>query len=219
MSEQQLSAGARDAYADHDEVALLLCWYVTGSLEADDRTRVERHCAVCLLCRADLEIERRLAGAVADADLAVADMRQGRARLEARFASTMASRPGAVPAARESARWAVAAVLVVAAGLVWLIASSSQSGIKRGDDFRTLATAPAAGAHVRELVVVFAPDVDGEEADALAAGVDGHLLPSTLRPGVRRVRVHSTDDGAVDAAVAALKASGRVIFAEPAVKP
>ncbi|MGE0484406.1 MAG: zf-HC2 domain-containing protein [Gammaproteobacteria bacterium] len=229
MTEQSLSPDPRAAYDDHDEVALLLPWYVNGSLDADERALVERHCAICLTCRADLDVERRLAAAVAGADLAEAGMRQARTRLAARIdaadtpVDALTDRRDAVREARRASahapRWAVAAVLALAAGLVWQIAERGAPGTWQDGDFRTLARAPAGAKQARELVVVFAPDVGTEEAAALVADVDGYLLLRTVRPGVRHVRVRGAADDAVDLAAARLKATGRVLFAEPTVEP
>lgn len=226
MTQPPHSSDARAAYDDHDEVARLLPWYVNGSLDADERAQVERHCAVCLTCRAELDVERRLATAVAGADLAEAGLRQARARLMARLdgadtaVDELADRRDTAREARRASapRWAAAAVLALAAGLVWQVAERGAPGAALNGDFRTLARPPAAAVQARELVVVFAPDVGAEEAAALAADIDGYILPRTVRPGVRHVRLRGTGDDVV-AAAAQLQASGRVLFAEPAVEP
>jgi anti-sigma factor RsiW len=44
----------------HEQVQLLLPWYVTGRLDTADRADVEEHLANCAQCRAELAIERRL---------------------------------------------------------------------------------------------------------------------------------------------------------------
>lgn len=44
----------------HDEAEVLLPWYASGRLDADDRLIVERHLASCAACRDQLALERRL---------------------------------------------------------------------------------------------------------------------------------------------------------------
>ena len=44
----------------HDEAEMLLPWYATGQLEAQDRLVVERHLSSCATCREQLALERRL---------------------------------------------------------------------------------------------------------------------------------------------------------------
>ncbi|HEX4952722.1 MAG TPA: zf-HC2 domain-containing protein [Thermoanaerobaculia bacterium] len=52
---------------EHGEVLELLPWYVNGSLEGRDRTRVETHLEGCPLCRAELAECRDLAAVVRNA--------------------------------------------------------------------------------------------------------------------------------------------------------
>jgi anti-sigma factor RsiW len=45
---------------DHEEVVLLIPWYVNDTLSDRDRSRVEGHLAACAACRDDLVLERRI---------------------------------------------------------------------------------------------------------------------------------------------------------------
>lgn len=48
---------------EHAAIALLLPWYATGRLEAEDAARTTAHLALCSACRAMLEEERALVAA------------------------------------------------------------------------------------------------------------------------------------------------------------
>jgi len=41
---------------EHDELDLLLPWYVNGTLETDEHAKVERHLADCAACQASVEL-------------------------------------------------------------------------------------------------------------------------------------------------------------------
>lgn len=49
---------------EHREVDLLLPWYVNRTLERHERSRVERHLAVCALCQKEVETLQQLQSAV-----------------------------------------------------------------------------------------------------------------------------------------------------------
>jgi anti-sigma factor RsiW len=85
----------------HDDVQALLTWYVSGTLPAADRARVEAHCAGCEACRAELEAVRRLKGAVA----AAVQTRPGPAPdLFARIAARLPA-PARAPARAAAPSW------------------------------------------------------------------------------------------------------------------
>jgi anti-sigma factor RsiW len=66
----------------HEEMELLLPWYVTGRLDAADTALVETHLAECPECAAEVRSERRLAMQVASL---AADAGPGWARLHRRL--------------------------------------------------------------------------------------------------------------------------------------
>lgn len=52
----------------HDEVVLLLPWFVNGTLDADERELVEAHLQRCERCRAEVDQHRRICAAVRNDD-------------------------------------------------------------------------------------------------------------------------------------------------------
>ena len=46
---------------DHQQIQLLLPWYVNHSLEQNERKQVENHLRSCILCRRELVVLRKLA--------------------------------------------------------------------------------------------------------------------------------------------------------------
>ena len=74
----------------HQQILLLLPWYLNQSLEQDERQQVESHLRSCILCRRELVVLRKLAAAVKQSsDLDVA--------AEASFASLRAKLQTAEP--------------------------------------------------------------------------------------------------------------------------
>lgn len=90
----------------HDEIRALLTWYVSGTLPAAERARVDAHCAGCEACRGELESVRHLKGAVA----AAVEARPAPAPdLFARIASRLPAAQPARPAAEATPWWSALA--------------------------------------------------------------------------------------------------------------
>ena len=66
----------------HEQVSLLLPWYVAGRLDPVEHAAVEAHLAHCANCQTDLKFERRLDDTIADGVLAA---EQGWARFKQRL--------------------------------------------------------------------------------------------------------------------------------------
>lgn len=84
---------------DHDEVELLLPWFISGRLEPHEADRVELHLASCESCRAELALETELAGrlkpAESSAEIEAADA--GWQRLMAAMANEASGSPSDTP--------------------------------------------------------------------------------------------------------------------------
>jgi hypothetical protein len=52
---------------EHAEMTELMPWYVNGTLKTAETDRLERHLAVCAVCREDLALERSMAAGLANA--------------------------------------------------------------------------------------------------------------------------------------------------------
>lgn len=199
----------------HREAELLLPWYATGRIEADDRATVERHLDECEACRAELAAERRLADAVAGtAAPGATGWESLAARIAAEAPRPVAPRPwarGRGPGPTRTIftptrlRWLAAAQF---AGLMLLGAGMIRT--EREGAYRVLgAETPARAGNV---LVMFRPET--READLrhalVAAGarlVDG--------PTSANAYVLEAPGGATGASMAALRRDPNVTLAEP----
>jgi anti-sigma factor RsiW len=197
-----------------DEAALLLPWYVNGTLSADEVRHVEAHLLRCETCRAELAEQRQWREL----------MRGLRARLDAVQAATggqpTPERGAPAPPARPRHRvntWLAAAVVVQAVALGWLATMALPGGRASGLEprYRTLtSTAPPHGAQFR---VVFTPKTTLAELEELLranrlAGVAG---PSEAGLFTLALPADTRSDEARRAVLARLRADPRVLFAEP----
>jgi len=77
----------------HVAVQMLLPWYLTGRLAADEREEVEEHLAGCAVCRAELETERQWRQMQATQPAHV-DVEEGWAKMRARLGAGTGETPG-----------------------------------------------------------------------------------------------------------------------------
>jgi anti-sigma-K factor RskA len=206
-----------DPYAIHEAVAALLPWYVNGTLEQDEHHLVERHLAVCLSCRTDVERERRVAGAMRDTETETLAAGNAFAALAERLHRPQAPgrRPHRLPYRRRT-RWRLAlaaAMLGAAAVLLPRLAAPPPQ-----DSFRTLARpSKAAVTEAGQLRVVFAGDLDERARRALLRQLGGYIVTGPSAAGVYTVAPRPAAD--VASMLAALRATAQVRFAEPVLAP
>ena len=195
----------------HEELELLLPWYVNGTLEAAERAALDDHLAGCPRCRAELAREEGLAATLRAAeDVAPAPHPAQLARLLSRLdGAPRAERPRRRPAARlaglwagtpRPVRWAIAAqallVLALAAVTAWRAGSVDFTGetaaVETGAaEFRTLSDdAPAATpAGATRLRVLFAEETSAGAVRAILQRVGGRIVDGPSPLGVYTVEV------------------------------
>jgi anti-sigma factor RsiW len=196
----------------HAEVQVLLPWYVSGRLEADEHALVEAHLAACGRCAAEVEAERRLQAAHVGIETP-GDVERSLAALRTRMA---ASRPAAQPAPapiaggprgwpwRRVPGWlqgALALQFAVIVGLAgWLLATPE-------GDYRVLGSSAASG----NVVVKF-------RADAAERDIRRALRASGARlvdgPTSTDAYLLAVPEGQEATAIARLRAEPHVLLAE-----
>lgn len=204
------------SFADrHDSAQQLLPWFVTDRLDADERAQVAAHLAECDVCRAELAIERTLAGKIAAQDDPVTPPWE-------RFAAKLDARPSPVPVARRRTRSAFAGVRSVVSrpsALRWVVAAQFAAILVLGgavatqprpEPYRVLGDAPATRAG--NVLAMFRPQTtEARFREALQASgarlVDG--------PTSANAYVLEVPGGEGGAALARLRRDPEVTMAEP----
>ncbi len=150
--------------ATHKVVDTLLPWFVNGTLDADERTLVERHLAECARCRQEAEWLRGLHAALAAGEASSESprtFRKLRRRLETpgRHSRTPSGRVG-----RASwTHWVMGAQLALIAGLGTVVVQSALHDVDHAGRYQTLAVQGKAGQPRGALVVVFDPGTSEAE--------------------------------------------------------
>lgn len=210
---------------EHDEVVLLLPWYVNGSLDGYEHTRVRRHLGHCLTCRRELASLRSMASAVAAAPVIDFSSQAAHARFMSRLPprNPQAASPAAPfkrPTARRRFRpalraWAVAAAVML---LALPLGIKEYGGLWRAD-FRTLSDAPPEVVKPKaDLTLVFDKQLTAERIDALMREVGGTVVDGPNAVGAYAVRLGEGKPADPAAALAYLRGQEGILLAEPALK-
>lgn len=179
----------------HQRVQKLLPWAVLGRLPETEQRLVEEHAAACADCRDDLAWQHKLQS-VQPAAGAAPDMDAALARLMPKI------EPRARAAGSNWMRWAMAAQVLVIAGLGARLMLPSEPGYR-------LLGAAAPGAN---MVVVFRPDTSESRLRGILQAQGASVVGG---PTAAKAWLLNVPDARLGSAVVALRADAAVEMAEP----
>ncbi len=216
-----------NSYLDeHEEMALLLPWYVNDSLEDGESARVRAHLGHCLTCRRELSSLRSLAISVAEAPTLDLSAQSSYARFMRQLPpKTALGTPVAAAPVRRVVRRRFRPALRVfaAAAMLMLLAlpfGLGQFGATWQPDFRTLSDArPVQEKVSADLRLVFSKPLPDGGIDALLREVGGKVVDGPNAAGAYAVRLGEGGKPAdPEAALAFLRRQDGIMLAEPILK-
>jgi len=207
---------------EHAELTELLPWYLNGTLERRQRTRLERHLERCAECRADLALEQRLQRHLGDVSaidyLPAPSLKKLQQRIDA--LGNVPQEPGAAPAAQQAAgtpapprhlRFAIAACGVIA---LFVALVPHEHALRPGAGaaiYRTVTSSPAR-APEETVRAVFAPSVTLLELQKILEEAHLRIVAGPTEAGVYSLAPTSSRPTA--ASLAVLRRHPEVRFAE-----
>lgn len=217
-----------DTQRQHQEIALLLPWFVNHSLESDEQARVESHIRRCLVCRRQLVDLRRLAGMVSEkSDLDVA-AETSFARIANQLGKpatagnqSVAARLGDRIVKRYSHNRAFAYALAASLVLAAILPLGMQTLDRADSDrFATLSAATPVANQTGELRVVFAKTASAGDIAALLESLHGHPIGAANSMGALNIGLnHDGSSPNLEQAIALLRSRPEVVLAEPVLQP
>ncbi len=191
MIEHESSIRDTSAGGHPDE---LLPWYANGTLEGEDRARVESHLAGCDRCRAEVEGLRELRAALKRGEAAEGPGELGRRRLRRTVAQ---ERRRVRPRSLWRPALAAAAALVIAVETGLLVREATGP-----ETYRPL---QGAGPAEAVLQVRFAPEATEAQIRALLNEVGAYLVGGPGALGVYRLALEERGPDAVERAASRLR--------------
>ncbi len=217
---------------EHDEIAELLPWYITDTLNSPEKSRVSRHLETCPLCRQELHLYRQLETtnqvSVADGSWKpsagqFAAIMQGIDELELKEqAKTVLKKENQNRANRwnwfktipKPVFWFMALETGALATLMMVLVSQPLPYLAQ-PGFETLSNAsPAVNHDLPRLHIVFSHDITEQEIRALLLKSGAQLIsgPSTL--GVYTLQLAVQDKNTVQQTVTELRTAPKIKFVE-----
>lgn len=205
----------------HDEISVLIPWYVNGSIGEGDRQRVDAHLTRCTRCREDMALERRIyAGMSAESGVEYMPSSSLK-RLQSRLDGLSAAPPaeaeveGAEAPVGRAVTWqgVMAASVAIMAVAVSMLAADRwmQPPTRAGALYSTVTTSKP---RVPDEVIraVFAPTITLVELQAVLDEAGLRIVSGPTEAGVYSLAANSRRP--VSASLASLRAHAKVRFAE-----
>ena len=221
-----------DPYSTHQEVQLLLPWYVNHSLQGAELRQVEEHLNVCLMCKRESIILQKFAKRVNQALPLHMSEQAAFTELKNRLHQTSQTRqPQTEPTLANFTRpkttktlalpprallrpaWALAAVFV----LTLIVPSYFKLNQMLSNDYRTLSEASLVNPNRYDLHLVFADNTTSMQIQTILTPLAGRIIGIQTEQAVHTVRfeqIESKED--FINRLAQLKKNPHIIFAEPA---
>lgn len=205
----------------HQEVELLLPWFVNNTLQGADLLKVENHIRDCLTCRRDLIALRKLSANIqgnSELDIAAAS---SFARLNTKMTTPARSNPARSARRRwgmeqRNFRFAAAASLILAAVLPILLPKFTDIN----QQYATLSADRAVTEPSSQLRVVFAKTASSSEIEATLALLHAQAVGDANSIGAINLRLDPEQGSPEPAqALAMLRNNPAVILAEPVLQP
>jgi len=220
----------------HQDVSLLLPWYVNKTLDDDEKKCVDTHLKGCLLCRIELANQEKLSFSVAHADSLAPIAHSSFQQLQQIIHNSEQStdhNPGVVnsfsgykPARikfntlrnlfRQPASIALATLAIFS---LILFAPDYFSVAKKYErNYRTLSSTVSFTAKDNEIRVVFAKPIDQQQIMRILRTINGRIITGPSLQGVYNIRIGKGDITKNDIlkTISLLRRNDSVIFAEPA---
>lgn len=215
-------------YSSHQEISLLLPWYVNKTLRGAEIKMVENHLKVCLTCRRELATLHKLAAAVQQEGsidtVAHASFSHLKKRIHSSDAADQEKAPKVIASPVQRRRYdkiwrlprpalALAAVLLLSV----LIPRFTDTGSTQMNEYRTLSDAENPATSPNTVRVIFSNDTGQPKINEILASVHGQIIDGPTAQGVYTVAIQSelASENVLNR-VASLRDNPHVIFAEPA---
>lgn len=228
----------------HEQISMLLPWYLNQTLDPAERQQVENHIRGCLSCRRELVHLRRLAAAVKQtSDLDTAAMASFES-VQAKFQMARqpaepsdVNQPDARPEKRDNRMPSLSAnatrrrqpirafihnqgmgLAIAASILLAIVPFTIRHGLKTPatDGYYTLSDAKPESSAGVELRVVFSKSISSSDIDDILGKINGQRVDGPNSVGAYTIRLDSaTGSPDIGAAIGFLRSQQVVMLAEP----
>jgi hypothetical protein len=217
-----------NSYSAHQEILMVLPWYVNKTLCDTEMKAVENHLKVCLTCKREMATLQKLSLAVNRADTLEAAARVSFSRIKKRIHQT--EKPALALSPQKTARlhrrkWcqllgidlqSVALTFAVLM-LAMLIPGYFVADKMLKSEFRTLSSGENTLVDRNEIKAVFREGISPQQIQKVLDSVQGQIVDGPTSEGIYLIRIpKKPEPEALLNTVLSLRKNANVIFAEPA---
>lgn len=217
-------------YASHEDISLLLPWYVNKTLQGAELNAVERHLKVCLICKRELLNQQYLSAAVNQPSsfdsAAQASFSRFKNRLQTAKTEQFHIPPPEQTVAKPNTQQHIKKHLTVhtptfalAASVLLAVLLTRVVNIEQlfSNDYRTLSDAETIKTNSNELRVIFKSDASQQVIEQILASIQGHIVDGPNAQSLYTIGFNSTDKSEqVMDKLELLRKNEHIVFAEPA---
>ena len=228
--------------SEHEELYRLIPWFVNETLSDAESRRVQEHLETCLICRGELNTQRKLAASVLFDDVEKEAVNFNFSRLRTMISDQEKEKERKkeqhqesripteiIPSSsilRPKKRYyypltsLAAAVVIAAAGFSLLWEGSAQNDIAPAGEFQTLSSIPAAAdSNLGEIFVAFQQGTTETEINQISSEFGLEAVSRSEDGRIWRMRITNRAQGEelFQATVSQLKANQSVLFAEKVI--
>ncbi len=224
------------ATSEHQEVTLLLPWYVNKTLVGEEYKLVENHLKSCLVCKIEFANLEKLSASICQNDslapVAHASFMQLKNRIQQKNVIKKQNRERGFFSALLSYRqwftsvssknWDViypSVIMTCLLTLTFTLISPAFFAEKQNslNTFRTLSSTRDASYNQNEIRVVFANDITQEKIAQIISSVQGQIIAGPSPQGVFRIRIENKEINSTNllTTLSLLRDNEQVIFSEP----
>jgi len=205
------------AQETHDEVWMLLPWYVNQTLKSKDLKRVNQHLKVCISCRSELETQKKLCRRVSESVTEdVCEQIQFKHLMQKIHSQPQQEK--LVNQVHES-RFNFRIASLAAAILLTLMFTFTGMNEQADLSYKTLSNSiVASDAQVNDIRVIFESNLDDNQRQALLIDVKAEFLSPPDSQGVYIIRIEGTEgvsQSEISQVIGQLRQRKEIIFAEP----
>jgi hypothetical protein len=217
-------------YSTHDEISLLLPWYVNNTLNLTELKDVENHLKVCLVCKREVANLKKLSFAVNQNgsfdSAALASFSHLKDRIHQENNNDIPSplvvnglngQLGKLPDLKASffdrSKYAMVAMFVLAIVIPGYV---NLGTLVRGD-YRTLSDSETSKPRKNEIRIIFSEGLKNQQIDEIIAQVNGKIISGPNEKSVYTVQINKGSSTInILQSLEQLRENKNIIFAEPA---
>ena len=206
----------------HQEVQLLLPWYINETLSPDQHQLVDQHLKQCLVCRREWLVLHKLADALIESSAMETASAASFAQLRHQLAPQQSAKVVPINTIKRRIPFSALAGFGLAASLLLVLLNPGVSVLTNPAEqtvYSTLSASPAETHEGKLLKIVFEQNLPSQAIERLLESIHAQKIDQPNSLGAFTVRLNESSDLSIEQTLALLRTHKGVLLAEPVQHP